>query len=165
MHCPLRNSGEIAQVVLDYCAGTLSPAVTAEVERHVQTCEECSAFCAAQKQVWTALDNWETPVLSESFDRKLYARIDRFEKKSWVRRLVGERFAWRPVLSVGAACTALVLGLMVRDPISQHGSPPASVAPQYHETSKVEVEPEQVEQALEDLEMLKQLSVSNTQSL
>jgi hypothetical protein len=107
------------------------------------------------------MDNWEPPPVSENFDRELYARIDGFEKKNWVRRLVGERFAWRPALSLGAACTALILGLMVRGPVMQ----PVPVAPQNYETSKADVEPEQVEQALEDLEMLKQLSVSTAQNL
>jgi len=98
-------------------------------------------------------------------DRELYARIDGFEKKNWLRRLVGERFAWRPALSLGAACTALVLGFMVHGPVMQPLVAPVSVGLQNHETSKADVEAEQVEQALEDLEMLKQLSVSSAQNL
>lgn len=160
MHCPLQN-GEIAEVLLDYWARKLPPTVASEVDRHVQSCAECSAYCSAQGHVWSAMDNWEPPPVSENFDRELYARIDGFEKKNWVRRLVGERFAWRPALSLGAACTALILGLMVRGPVMQ----PVPVAPQNYETSKADVEPEQVEQALEDLEMLKQLSVSTAQNL
>jgi hypothetical protein len=164
MHCPLQN-GEIAEVLLDYCARKLPPTAASEVDRHVQSCAECSAYCSAQGHVWSVMDDWEPPPVSENFDRELYARIDGFEKKNWWRRLVGERFAWRPALSLGAACTALILGLMVRGPIMQPVVAPVSVAPQNHETSKADVEPEQVEQALEDLEMLKQLSASSAQNL
>jgi anti-sigma factor RsiW len=164
MRCPLKND-EIGEVLLDYCARKLTPEVSAEVGRHVQTCPECTAFCSAQERVWTALDDWAAPPVSENFARELYDRIDRFENKSWVRRLVGERFARRPALSLGAACTALVLGLMVRGPVNQPVVSPVPAAPHYQEASRAELEPEQVEQALEDLEMLKQLSVSSTQNL
>lgn len=158
MHCPLQN-GENAEVLLDYCARKLSPAATLELERHMQSCGDCRSFAGGQQHVWSALDSWEAQPVSPAFDRKLYSRIEEFESRNWLRRWMGDGFAWRPALSFGAACAALTVMFVVQAPVKQ------SVAPQYHETTKVEVEPEQVERALEDLEMLKQLSISNTQNL
>lgn len=133
MPCPIQN-------VLDYCAGKLSPDAEAEFERHMIVCAECKTTEKNQQNVWKALDTWEAIPVSEDFDRKLHTRIEEFEARSWRRRV------WRPALSFGAASAAIAIALMIYTPGNRS------------ENANVEVEPEQVERALEDLEMLKQLS-------
>jgi hypothetical protein len=156
MQCPVRNA-EHAEILLDYCAGKLPPETLASFDLHKETCAECQDFCARQQAAWTALDVWEPEPVSENFDRALYARIEAFESRSWWKR-----WAWRPALSLGAACAAMAVALFIQTPVHQ----PKAAAPAMHDTTRVEtLEPEQLERTLEDLEMLKQLSPSNTQTL
>jgi hypothetical protein len=151
MHCPVRNA-EHAEILLDYCAGKLAPESLASFESHLENCTECKKFCVQQEAAWNALDVWEPEPVSEKFDGALYARIEAFENRNWWKR-----WAWRPALSLGAACAAMAVALFVQTPLHQ----PKAAAPTVHETTRVEtVEPEQLERTLEDLEMLKQLSSS-----
>jgi hypothetical protein len=156
MQCPVRHA-EHAEILLDYCAGKLSQDSLTAFESHRENCAECKEFCAKQQAAWTALDVWEPEPVSEKFDSALYARIAAFENRSW-----WQRWAWRPALSLGAACAAMAVALFVQTPIH----PPKAAAPAVRETTRVEtLEPDQLERTLEDLEMLKQLSPSNTQTL
>jgi anti-sigma factor RsiW len=148
MNCPIHNS----EVLLEYCAGKLLPDAAAEFERHMSVCPECGSIARSQHHVWLALDTWEMEPVSQGFDRKLHMRIEEFEGRSWWRRLAGAGVAWRPALSLGAACAAIVVALVIYTPANR---PP---------DTKVEVEPEQVERALDDLEMLKQLSSTGSQA-
>ena len=136
MPCPIQN-------VLDYSAQKLSPKAAAEFESHMTACTECRSAVASQQQVWQALDEWEVAPVSEDFDRKLRARIEESERKPWWK------LAWRPAWSFAAASAAVAVALFVYAP----------------DSTRIEVEPEQVESALEDLEMLKQLSASGNQDL
>jgi hypothetical protein len=151
MHCPIQNT-ENSEILLDYCARKLSPEATAEFERHMVGCADCRSFAEKQRTVLSALDAWEAPPVSEDFDRKLYARIEAVETRSWWRRWLEDGFGWKPALSFGAASAAVAVAFFV-------------YAPQLQENRKLEIEPEQVERALEDLEMLKQLSGTGTQNL
>jgi len=159
MNCPVQDR-ENAEVLLEYCARKLPSSSIAEFDRHLESCPECSKFASAQQHVWSALDMWEAEPVTDSFDAKLYNRIQAFEEKSWWKRLIGDGVAWKPALSLGAACAALVVVTFI------HPVKPPGGTPSYREKTKVEtVEVEQLERTLEDLEMLKQLSVSNAQNL
>jgi hypothetical protein len=165
MNCPIRNT-ETTELLLDYCAGKLPLGTTAELERHIESCVDCQAFTQAQQQVWTALDDWDMGPISGDFDRRLYARIAEDQKPSWWQWIAG-KLDWRPALSIGAACAAVAVLLFINAP----GNAPAPVRPTapppaYLENTRVDsIEPEQLERALDDLEMLKQLSSAGTQSL
>lgn len=161
MQCPMENA-ENAEVLLDYCARKLSGKPLEQFEGHLEICPKCKEFCSRQEAVWNALDVWDAEAVSEQFDSKLYARIEAFENRSWWKRLSGRDFPWRPAVSLGGACAALAVALLVHGPVN----PPKPASPNVHETTRVEaLEPEQIERTLEDLEMLKQLSPSNTQNL
>ena len=135
------------QNVLDYCAQKLSSNAAAEFERHMSVCADCRSKVESQQQVWQALDAWEAPTVSAAFDRKLRERIAESESKpSWSN---GWKRAWQPAWSLAAASAAIAVAFVVYTP----------------DTAKIDVEPEQVESALEDLEMLKQLSASGNQDL
>ena len=159
MHCPSQNP-ETANVLLDYSARKLTPQATTELERHLESCPECKTLSLQQHALWTALDSWKAAPVNEDFDRKLYSRIEEFESRSWVRRWFADGFAWRPALSFGTACAVLAIAFVWNTPPYNHSVTNLKV----QEGARVEVEPEQVERALEDLDMLKQLS-SNTQNL
>ena len=162
MQCPIEN-GDHAEVLLDYCARKLSGKPLEEFERHLEVCPKCKEFCSRQEALWNVLDVWEAEPIGEQFDSKLYARIESFENRSWWQRLAGRGFAWRPAVSLAGACAALAVALLVHGPANQGPATQPEVAPV---TTRVEaLEPEQIERALEDLEMLKQLSPSNSQNL
>lgn len=152
MQCPIQTTDN-ADILLQYCARKLSVETTAAFERHMQNCEACSKFASSQRFVWSALDTWEAMPPSEDFDRKLYARIEESEQSAWWKQ-----FSWRPAFA--AACVTVVAAVLLYSP----GTAPVVLL---QENSRIEtLEPEQVERTLEDLEMLKQLSVaSGSQSL
>ncbi len=149
MECPVQ-SREHADVLLAYCARRLDPETAAVLERHMEDCAACRAFGEAQRAVWSALDAWEAMAVSEDFNRRLYRRIDQEERASfwlrWVRPWLGLR--WRPALSLAAASAAVVAAFLVQAPQS---------APRPTETEIVDAE--QVERALDDLDMLRQLNL------
>jgi anti-sigma factor RsiW len=152
MQCPIENTQQ-TDILLDYCANKLSPESAAEFERHMQSCSSCAAFSSAQRHVWTALDTWEAAPVSEDFNRRLYARIEQDQKQpSWQRWL-----AWRPAMSLAAAVAAVVMFVLFNTDAANQRV--------VQETSRADVDAEQVELVLEDLEMLKQLSPSNSQNL
>lgn len=149
MECPVQ-SREHADVLLAYCARRLDPETAAVLERHMEGCEACRAFGEAQRTVWSALDAWEAMAVSEDFNRRLYRRIDTEDSAGfwirWVRPWLGSR--WRPALSLAAASAAVVAAFLVQAPQS---------APRLAETEIVDAE--QVERALDDLDMLRQLNL------
>lgn len=149
MECPVQNP-EHADLLLNYCARRLDPETAAVLERHMEHCEACRAFGAAQRTVWEALEVWEAMPVSEEFDRRLYDRISREERRGFWGGLV---HPWwppklRPALSLAAASAVAVVALLVQSPRSAPGP------------AEVEVmDAEQVERALNDLEMLRQVNL------
>ena len=154
MRCPLQTTGN-ADILLEYCDRKLSIEATAALERHMENCEACGRFASAQRLVWSALDTWESIPPSDDFDRKLYQRIERHERSGWWRRI-----GWKPAMPFAAAGVTVVAAMLLYTPATRPVVP-------MRETSRIEtLEPEQVERTLEDLEMLKQLSVApGSQSL
>jgi hypothetical protein len=164
MRCPIENADH-AELLLDYCARKLSGRPLEEFERHLVLCLKCKEFCSRQEALWNTLDVWEAEPVGEQFDSKLYARIESFENRSWWQRMAGRGFARRPAVSLAGACAALAVALLVHGPANQPRIAPVNVR-ETRETTRVDaLEPEQIERALEDLEMLKQLSPSNSQNL
>jgi hypothetical protein len=152
MNCPT-NKNEDAEILLDYCAQTLSPLQTAEFEIHLKQCADCSRLVEAQKEVWGALEVWTPAPVSINFDARLYARIAEEQAAPAWQRWLGRIFKpalpyplWKSAVPLIAACALLAVGLTVRTPEATHAVPP-----QLH-ADKVDIE--QVEQALEDFDIL-----------
>lgn len=156
MKCPSQNS-ENSGVLVDYCAQKLSAAAKIEFEQHIATCTECRDQVDAQHYLWASLDLFEAPPVSNDFDQRLQARMAEFKQQPW-----WSRFNWRPALSFSAAFATLAMVFVLQqDPVKK----PLPAVP-VHETSKLDsVEPEQVERALDDIEMLTQLSAAGSQNL
>lgn len=152
MNCPTKTN-EDAEILLDYCAQTLSPVQTAEFEIHLKQCADCSRLVEAQKEVWGALDAWTPAPVSVNFDARLYARIAEEQAapgwRLWLRRIFQPALPyplWKSAVPLIAACALLAVGLSVRMP--QAANP---VQPQLH-ADKVDIE--KVEQTLEDFDIL-----------
>jgi hypothetical protein len=152
MNCPTKKN-EDAEILLDYCAQTLSPVQTAEFEIHLKQCADCSRLVEEQKEVWGTLDAWTPAPVSVNFDARLYARIAEEQAgpgwQRWLRRIFQPAIPyplWKSAVPLIAACALLAVGLSVRMPEATH-----TVQPQLH-ADKVDIE--QVEQALEDFDIL-----------
>jgi hypothetical protein len=150
--CALGNENA-AELVLAYGAQTIDADKLAAFEQHMLSCANCRELAAAQRSVWSALDAWEPQTISSDFDAKVYQRILSEEGRPWWRRLARANWPLRPAMPVVAACGVLMAVFMLRSP-EPVLAPPASSHPQ--------VRIEQVEHALDDIDMLQQLGVEST---
>jgi len=151
MHCPMEAGGS-PDLLLDYAAGTLNDEVRGQTDRHLAGCRVCSEFVAAQQTVWRALDDWEPADVSMDFDRRLYARIE--QDVPWWKRLMRPlNPVFRHSLPIGAAAGVIIAaGLMLYWPA-------AIVPAQEQRSAQVEsLQPDQLQSALEDMEMLHQFN-------
>jgi anti-sigma factor RsiW len=155
MNCPIRNE-ETAELLLAYTARRLDPARTAVLEDHMNVCAQCAEFRAGQEMVWQALDAWEAPPVTPDFNRRLYQRIEAEAAAPWYKRLFNTPVAmWKPALPLAAACLLVVAGFVLDHPVATT-QPTAS--PGFRVNSVAEAE--QVENALDDLQLLRQLDSS-----
>ncbi|MGD0619975.1 MAG: zf-HC2 domain-containing protein [Bryobacteraceae bacterium] len=164
MRCPI-EAGNEKTLMVALAAGTLTPAEQETLERHIDECAGCRRLADEQKAVWSALDVWTVPMVSEDFDQRLHARIAVEARRSWWKRqwdsLSHARFSWKPVLPVAAACVALFGVFLVRNPVSLGTSQKApTTVIQTQDAQKVDVD--QVERALDDIDMLNQLDAPAT---
>jgi len=155
MICPILTK-ESAEILVDYCAGTLDPGRAAEFEKHSEECADCRRLIEAQREVWERLGGWKPGAVSPDFDSRLYARIAQEEAaprwSQWRRFLqpAAPYSIWKPVLPLAAACAVLAIGFLIRMPNSRDGA---------KQVSAENVDIEQVEKTLEDLDMLTPLTV------
>jgi anti-sigma factor RsiW len=134
MQCPRQS----AELIVGYGARTLDAVTEAAFEQHLASCTECRKAVAAQGTVWSALDEyaWRISVPLD-FDRRLFQRIAEEERRRWT---------WR--LSAAAACAILAALMLLRQPWSE--------APT-HSPAQPALQIEQVEHALDDMDMLDQV--------
>jgi len=152
MNCPLQNT-ETAGMLLDYCARKLDAGRAAILERHIELCPACRQFAENQRAVWSALDAWEADAVSPDFDRRLYRRIE--ADWGWRDRLaqaVRPLFAYRGVPAIAALCLLLITGVWIDR--SAKPVPPAGNS----DVSVVDVRPEQVEKALDAIDVLSEFN-------
>ena len=148
--CSLDNANS-AELIVAYGARTLDPEAEAAFERHMAACAQCRELATAQREVWSAMDAWKPAAISEDFDQKLYQRIATEEQGTWWQRALRVNWSWRPAMPVAAACAVLAAAFLLRSP----APPPA--AHQSHNQPSLQIE--QVQHALDDIEMLKKLGV------
>ncbi len=150
MYCPMQ-AGEGAEMILAYCARRLEPERAALLERHLEDCESCRALVEGQKAVWEALNVWEAMPVAPDFDRRLYRRVEAEAELGWWRRLFRPvaPVSLKPVLPLAAASVAVLAVWLSRPPAVVGPGPQPQFEP---------VDIEQVETALEDLDMLHQLA-------
>lgn len=140
------DTQESAALLLAYCARKLDAESTNVLERHIGVCPACRELVRGQRLLWEALDTWEAAPVPPDFDRRLYQRIEK--EVSWWDLLI--RPMWvRQSLPVAAAAFAVVMaGALLQRTAEVQPATPA-------ESAQVEsVQPEQVEHALEAMQML-----------
>jgi anti-sigma factor RsiW len=157
MLCPINGpmkSQDEAALLLDYCAGRLKDGPAHDLERHMAECAACTEFVRGQQALWNAMNEWQAPAVSADFDRQLDRRLRATDSPSWIERLtraLRPAFA-RPALALAAVCLVMAAGLLLQN--SRTG-----IAPGDDSHARVEkIEPEQVEKALDDMQMLRELS-------
>ena len=126
----LRDNVKGADQLIGYLEGTLPPGDRAEIDEHAAACAECRALLAVQATMGD-----EVPEVSGDFDARLYARIEQDRQQQWWRR-----WLFRPAVPLAAAAAILAVMMFVRMPSER--------------ASLDRVELEQLEQALDDLELL-----------
>jgi hypothetical protein len=107
----------------------------------MERCGECRQAAALQNHVWAALDQWPATRVSPDFDRRVLQRIGALEQPG--RRM------WRALVPVGA-CAAMATLFLLNQSDQTPLPPRVQIAPQI----------EQVEHALDDMDMLSQLGVA-----
>lgn len=162
MNCPLQTN-EGADLILDYCANRLEADHALQFERHVKGCEECGRVVSAQRAVWEALDSYQALPVSEDFDERLWRKIEAAESRNWWQKLMdgpalgwSSLFSWKPAMVTASACAAVFAVMVFTQPSTNVEQTPVVV-----EKAMVErtVDLDQVEGAIDDLDMLKQMGV------
>jgi anti-sigma factor RsiW len=151
MNCPM-EARETAGWLLDYASGRLDAETRARFGEHLDACPACRAVAGGQQAVWKALEAWEPAPVSMDFDRSLYQRIER--QASWWSRLTRPFDAlFRHAVPIGAAAGVVILaGLLMNRPAVQPAAP-------VQESAQVEtLQPDQVEHAVDDMEMLREFN-------
>lgn len=152
MRCPIETQ-ENLELLLDYGTARIANHDALAFEQHLKTCAACRAAVAGQQTVRSALDIWEIPEVTASFNRRLYERIE--ERPGWRDRFTEAMSRASHVLLVGrgvpaaaAACLIVTAGIM-----SYHQPKPAMPHPR---AAQIETAaPEQVVHELDDMEMLR----------
>jgi hypothetical protein len=151
MQCPTQH-GDNMGILLDFCARRLSAVRTLEVERHLEQCAACRQAVESQTAVWNLLGEWEPEAVSADFDRRLFQRLEKPERTGWLARLAGSvRAVWKPAIPVLLTAATALTFVFVREP-----APAPAPAPQSAAAETLDVN--QVEQTLDDLNMLHQMS-------
>jgi anti-sigma factor RsiW len=153
----LQNDPQGAEILMDYCAGTLDAALSAQLEAHFRDCAACNQAAEAQRKVWQALDEWKPEEVSSDFDERLYARIAAEGGERWWRPSLR-----KPLVPAIAVAAMLILALLPRSPHAR--VPPPSPAPQVV-VSGQRIDLRQVEQALDDMDMLTPVGQSSSSRL
>ena len=154
----IKDTREGAELLLDFCAGSLEAERSAELERHLANCGECRQLVEAQRAVWGALDQWVPPAVSPGFNSRMYARVGA-EASGWRNWLPGvlqpgvlysfwPYSIWKSA-ALAAAGAVLMAGFLVHSP---HPGDPASAQGDVDKGDKVDIE--QVANTLEELDML-----------
>jgi len=151
MKCPM-EAQENAGLLLDYAAGKLKADVRTQMEQHVAVCTACREFAGGQQTVWQALEEWEPADVSMDFDRRLYGRIEQ-NVPWWTRLLQPLNPLFRHSVPIAAAAGLVIMaGLLMNRPA---GLP---VAPASQSAQVEALQPEQLQNALDDMEMLREFN-------
>ncbi len=148
MNCPLENQ-EGSALLLAYSANRLEPERAVAVQRHMEACPACRHFVESQSTVWEALDMWKAEPVSADFDRRLYQRIER--QVSWWDMLLRP---FRPLLMNQGLPIAAAAGVLIMAGVLLDRQAPVPVVPPQQSAQVEALQPDQVEHAIDEVEML-----------
>ncbi len=149
MQCPLRTK-EGKELFIAHSAGALAPTLKTAFEAHLKVCPECRRTAQAQEAVWASLDAWEPPPVSVDFNRRLYARLE--SERHWYRQSAWMERSFRSIVPIAAVCAVVLAGFLLKGPA-------VAVKPAAVVATEKQIDIEQVERALDDIDMLQQLGV------
>ena len=147
---------------MDYCAGTLDAALSAQLEAHFRNCAACNRAAEAQRKVWQALDEWKPEEVSSDFDERLYARITTEGRERWWRPSLRKPLV--PVIAPAIAAVAMLILALLPHPPQTRVPPPNPTTPQVVVAGQ-RIDLPQVEQALDDMDMLTPMGQSSSSRL
>lgn len=137
-------------------AGRLGAREQALLDAALAADAELARLAGQQNAVWRALEDWEGEPISADFDARLYARIELLDTAAWWPRLL-RTVRWSAALPLALASLALVGGLLL-----SHGKKRSvAVAPVEAMSAR---EADQIENTLDDLQTLRQLSADEAAS-
>jgi len=159
----LKDTKEGAELLVDFCAGSLEAGRAGELERHLASCRDCRALVEEQRTVWDALGRWTAPAVSPEFNTRLYARVAG-EASGWRAWLPGvlqpavPYSIWKSA-ALAAACAVLVVGFLAPSldtrldtRMTHRESAPQAEVEGSDKSEKVDIQ--QVANTLEELDML-----------
>jgi hypothetical protein len=138
------------ELIVSYAARTLSADAQVDFERHLEACSSCRELAEQQRAVWSLLEEWHPLPVSTDFDQKVAHHVANAGRHGWWRGYFGS-WSWRPLIPIAAACTVLLFAFLLKEDDHGNGPAPANQLP-------VQIE-QQVEHALDDMDMLKQIGV------
>jgi hypothetical protein len=148
MNCPLKDK-DYAQLI-EYSSGTRAGEAIEGLAAHIAGCAECGRFVQEQRAVWDVLGAWDGPPVSADFDERLYQRIE--SSRSWWHALLRPLQAHRGLAAATAAACLLVTAAVI---IERNPDPPARYT---SGAAVVDVQPEQLEKALDTMDVLSEFS-------
>jgi len=151
MKCPIESRE--TEILLAYSSGLLEAEQAPLLTGHLEDCAACRRFVSEQQAVWDALDTWQPAPVSTDFNRRLYQRIE--QPHSWFDRLA-HSLHWgglRQAIPLAASAgLVLMAGLLLQHNFS---APPVA----HHNSAVMDsIQPEELENALSEMEALSQLS-------
>jgi anti-sigma factor RsiW len=146
MNC-LQNDPRGAEILMDYCAGKLDAIRSVEWETHFHECAACRERVDAHRRVWEALDEWKPVEVSPDFDARLYGSIAAEAGRLWWRRILA-----KPLVPIVAAAAMLAL-VVARMPELRSTPQPRAVKTTAAPAGQ-RIDLQQLEQALDDMDML-----------
>ena len=154
--CPLVRE-ETTALLLNFAAGRLDGTRAGRVSRHALHCDACTEFIAGQTAVWSALEEWEMAPVSPSFNRRFWNRVAELDRAPWYTRFADAlRFGWKPAIPVAAVVLVVAAGFLM----DHRDITPARRSASGNSVSIMEVD--QMERSLDDLQLLKQLDTTVT---
>lgn len=113
--CPLQ-SGENAELLLDYASRKLTAVQRMAIDQHITGCPACQKFRDEQELLWKTLDTWESSSFKPGFDMRLEERIAADSRlPTWERAVLwAQNTPLKPAIPVAAAILLVALGLGLR---------------------------------------------------
>jgi anti-sigma factor RsiW len=152
MNCPL-ESQESSALLLAYSSGRLDSESAVPVLRHLESCTRCRQFVENQSAVWEALDLWKAEPVSADFDRRLYQRIEQ-QVSLWDMLLR----PFRPALLRQGLPIAAAAGVLIMTGVLLNRQAIVAPAPMPESAQVESLQPDQVEHAVDEMEMLNQFN-------
>lgn len=155
MNCPAQSKRGQERLI-SYANGLFS-GDNAELASHARGCELCSGFLSSQATVWQALDEWLLEEPSSGFEAGLYRRLAASPPQTRWERLTETLRGWVARPAIPIAVMTLVLGVGF---CTAHFSPSNNGGNDHGSIPIVrgsEISADQISNALDDLQLLRQL--------